>query len=714
MKLILLPAQFLLLLQVTSAVKIGISRINLDITSTTTTTTTTEMPLSATEPTTVIDLLESTATTDITEPETESTTPTTTTTTFKSTKTTTIKPNFTISLFPPRLRTTKSPKITTTTIVTTSTIQPTVASTIATNTVEDTPKASNVKAHSSPGVYYCKCDLLLDACDINCCCDRDCSPEALNIFDCNDAPMQKQFRSRLEEFQYQHGLPSCKVNDGWLCVFRSNTRKERQKSPEIDLNTNHYYKWPTLIWDTVAEQHSEGNLNAYRYGDPLQFLNMKTMTLKQFDLPNTFQPPHCQIMESVKFLKPYKANCLAVTLEELQLSARNIINFIQNNKLLLKPISEANEPGYITNILSNFKLKICDVEKCDIMPLNNSTAVEQRLQFFYPAEIKFKLLHNYTQLLGGLVELNVTNGTQKGRELWQTYHLEYIYKNLTVKNLNKELNETAFEKTAVKLTSGALGYTQGKPIIIARFIANNESAALSQSNQVLDYFHVNATKATANHTFSLFTTHQSLCRHVAAPENLINYGINVLKQCKLRFGNESLTKIPQKERNFTEMCLQLQTQINAQLFVAVDFEFDEKFPDLYISQLGRPANRSDKWTPLKVENQNFAPISGEFNAQTQSFSCRNMLLNIAYEFLVGQFTEAGVAQQALVKHATLLFGERNDLEFELDEVIEVPLTVSVMFFDYSKDVYNSGVLRTEVGILWIIILMNFIILYTNN
>ncbi|XP_049307950.1 tectonic [Bactrocera dorsalis] len=714
---ILAAARLLLLLQSMSAVKIGISRLNLDITSTTTTTTTTtQMPPSTTESTTVVDLMESTATTDFTEMETELTSPTTTTTLKTTTTTTTIKPNFTISIFPPRLRTTKSPKTTTASSTTTP---PTVASTTATNTAENASNAANadnsIKAHSSQGFYYCKCDLLLDACDINCCCDRDCTQAALNVFNCDDKPMEKKLKNRLEDFQYQHGLPSCKVNDGWLCVFRTNTRKEREKLPEIDLNTNHYYKWPTPTWDTVSEQHTEGSMNSYKYGDPLQFLNMKTMTLKQFDLPNTFQPPHCRIMESVKFFKSYKVHCLLATLDKLQISARNILNFIQNNKLLLKPINEANEPGYIMNVLSDLKLKICEKELCEIMPLNNSTILEQRLQLFYPAEIKFQLLHNYTQLLGGMVKLRATNATLKSRELWQTYELEYIYKNITVANASKTLNDTAFSlQNVVKLTSGALGYTPGKPIIIARFIANNESAALTQTNQVLDYFHLNATKSPTNHTLSLFTTHQGYCHHDSTPENLINYGISELKQCKLRFNKETHAKMPQKERNFTEICLQLQNQITTQLFAADLFVLGEKFPDLYISQLGRPENRSDKWTPLRVENQNFAPTSGEYNAQTQSFTCRNMLLNIAYEFLVGEFTEAGVAQQALVKRATLLFGERNDLEFEMDEVIEVPLTVSVMFFDYSKDVHNSGVLSFNAGIVGFIILMNFVTSYVNT
>lgn len=228
MKKILSAAQLLLLLQIVYAVKIGISRKNLDITSTTTTTTTTEMPPSSADPTTEFDLLESIATTDMTEMETEHTSPTTTTT-LKSTTTTTKKPNFTISIFPPRLRTTKSPKITTT-----SSTPPTVASTTATSKTESSSEAPNDDihsngAHSSPSVYYCNCDLLLDTCDINCCCDRDCREEALNVFNCNNPPMQKKLKNRLDDFQYQHGLQSCKVNDGWLCVFRTNPRKERHE-----------------------------------------------------------------------------------------------------------------------------------------------------------------------------------------------------------------------------------------------------------------------------------------------------------------------------------------------------------------------------------------------------------------------------------------------------------------------------------------------------
>uniref|UniRef100_W8BIC8 Tectonic n=1 Tax=Ceratitis capitata TaxID=7213 RepID=W8BIC8_CERCA len=722
-RILLVTLTLLLLLHIVATVKIGISRVNIDITSTTTTSTTTTA-LTPTDYTdtattaTTTDIQEISATSDVTETDVESTTAP------KTTTTTTIYPNFTIAIFPPRLRTTKSPKIPTTTAKTTtaatiSTQSPPPTSTEAVNTTTNSSPnpgdANTFGGATNSGVYYCDCDLLLDACDVNCCCDRDCMPEALNIFNCKIRNMKPQLRSRLEDFQYQHGLPSCKVNDGWLCVFRTNTRKERQKAPEIDLDTNHYFKWSTPVWDMNGEQHLADDLGHYKYNQPLQFLDMKTMTLKQFDLPNTFQPPHCQVKETVKFLKSYQTNCLLNSIEEVQLNTENTLKFIQNNKLLLKPISEASEPEQI--VLSEFKLKICTKELCEIAPLNNNSAVEQRLKTHYTTEIKFIVLHNYTQLLGGLVVFgcSVSNRLKDNEEFWQTYQLEYIYKNTTIMQSDEELNVTSYSNEhATKLNSGPLGYLQGKPIIIARFIANNQSEAISHTNQVLDYFHVNHTKTPVNHTISLFTTQREYCKHETATQaNVINYGISTLKQCQLRFSRERISKIPQNVRNFTEICIQLQTEITRQFFSVNIFQFGVNFPELFVSRLGRPENRSDQWTPLKVENQNFPPISGEFNALTQSFSCRNMLLNIAYEFLVGHFTEAGITQQAMVKQATLLFGERNDLEFELDEAIEVPLMVSVMFFDYAKDVYNSGISHCNAALIWSILVINFMLFPIN-
>lgn len=118
--------------------------------------------------------------------------------------------------FPPR----KLPKKPPTTAVT-------KAAAPTTPTLPTNATATNqtkINSRQVVGYNYCECDLHADMCEINCCCDRDCPPEALLVFDCLQSVMAPQLQSRLEDFQYTHGLPTCQLDDGWLCVFRTNTK----------------------------------------------------------------------------------------------------------------------------------------------------------------------------------------------------------------------------------------------------------------------------------------------------------------------------------------------------------------------------------------------------------------------------------------------------------------------------------------------------------
>lgn len=93
--------------------------------------------------------------------------------------------------------------------------------------VSGTPKT--VTAHQNNGFHYCDCDLHANLCEINCCCDRDCPPQTLQVFSCLQSFVAPQLKARLEDFQYTHGLPTCQISDGWLCVFRSNTKPARSQ-----------------------------------------------------------------------------------------------------------------------------------------------------------------------------------------------------------------------------------------------------------------------------------------------------------------------------------------------------------------------------------------------------------------------------------------------------------------------------------------------------
>lgn len=134
--------------------------------------------------------------------------------------------------FPPKKTVNGSNKTTTkkpvTTILkssTTTTVSPNIPTNETNTTVKpETPTIFITSISQWPTKEnYCFCDLTQDTCDINCCCDHDCTPEVLKVFKClTGTPIDLEVHEgRFEDFKFIHGLPSCEVNDGWLCVFRT-------------------------------------------------------------------------------------------------------------------------------------------------------------------------------------------------------------------------------------------------------------------------------------------------------------------------------------------------------------------------------------------------------------------------------------------------------------------------------------------------------------
>ena len=130
--------------------------------------------------------------------------------------------------FPPK----KASNKTTTKKPITTTPKPVTSTTIGTTTMlseieNSTATPSTITTSSIPHAQfpnkYCFCDLNPIMCDINCCCDLDCSPDAFKVFHClPEKPIDLETQEgRFEDFKFQHGLPSCQTNDGWLCVFRT-------------------------------------------------------------------------------------------------------------------------------------------------------------------------------------------------------------------------------------------------------------------------------------------------------------------------------------------------------------------------------------------------------------------------------------------------------------------------------------------------------------
>uniref|UniRef100_A0A1I8M458 Uncharacterized protein n=1 Tax=Musca domestica TaxID=7370 RepID=A0A1I8M458_MUSDO len=678
-KLILLSCIILPSLLYLEAVKIGISK-HLETTTTTTTsttptaiTTTEEANLAedretSTEISSISSELPPIATTEPEWPEfpprkevspMKSTTTTTTTTTAPST--TTKKPK--------KSKATKSPTTTTTTI--------------APDTTNSTDIAGETSALSSQNVgqksRYCFCDLTINGCDINCCCDPDCPAEALKVFKClketlNDFELHE---GRFEDFKFQHGLPTCEEKDGWLCVFKTNlpTAVAMVGGDSGSFSdTSHYYKWPSLLREDVAPPNRE----FYMYGDPIKVLNMKTKDVQNFDLPSSLKPPYCQTMEPIKYLKSQKRTCLqhSENLEEIQLK---LIDLHENFRVVKSPNFPENiyDSKQLRKFTGNITLRWCMARKCQA------------------AHEEIRIFHNFTRIHEIVVDLwhRDVNGEASAvgnQESWFTYDIQFV--NGSLKEIEKNVDSPR-QIWKIKPSSGPYGYGLGKPIILGKYVAYNKSLPLTDENRVLDFFSQGNEGGGAINSLKIMQKHKGLCGGPgkSSQAESISFGVNFAKQCKIRMKNDTLDLEDPSKANFTSICLDLQNRINEQLFNGNLNATD--ITSLYISKLGKPQNHSHQWIQLNVFNTDFNQVFGQYLENSGTFVCRNILLSLAYEFHMGYVylnTAPGQQHHRSVEHASLWLGERHDLEFSLDELIEVPLTMTVRFYDINEKAASAS------------------------
>lgn len=56
----------------------------------------------------------------------------------------------------------------------------------------------------------------LNICDLNCCCDIDCTNDMLMAFDCTKTEVS------LADYFYGHGLQHCAIENGLFCIEKHN------------------------------------------------------------------------------------------------------------------------------------------------------------------------------------------------------------------------------------------------------------------------------------------------------------------------------------------------------------------------------------------------------------------------------------------------------------------------------------------------------------
>ncbi|XP_055851952.1 tectonic [Episyrphus balteatus] len=587
------------------------------------------------------------------------------------------------------LETTTAATTTTTTVKNVQTTKSTpsstpipVSSTSATTSTTTIPPSKNDSQTSSMrnkdivrSGYYCSCDLRAYFCDINCCCDIDCIPEELNSFDCH------REKNELEDFNYEQGLPPCRINEGWLCVFRTNIDTSKNKHQNYIFDRSSFREWPQLLLEDfeLAKDRS-----FYKIGEPILIYNFEQNEIIEFELPFSFNGHNCKIYESIRHLKSKKTFC-HLTLEKAKHFETTLFQKLCTSFLLQKPNIEIPLDGIIKETLTEFvpiTLFRCNQEYDCIPVAVNNSFFDNLDETEYSNLIETRLIHNITNLIS--CEVFFIQSEERTNEVWLQYEVKFV-----------QINETQENTLNV---SGPLGYTSGSPLIIGQKVLLNESAENVDSNRILSYFHANKTQEIHIH---VPRRSQNQCKESSLA---VNFGESILVQCSVGLDNSTeLTS----DTNFTKVCEELQNRS----FKHFQVENIQRLQDdFFISTLGYPINKTDYWTKVEVRNYEHLPVMGVFLSKEDSFICQNMILGVKYEFLIVKDEVHGVRHQNLVKAASIEMGKRHDLQFQLDEAVSIPITFSTIFHDLQET--NKAVKLSVLCIKWLISLL--VLIYFEN
>ncbi|XP_055903974.1 tectonic [Eupeodes corollae] len=589
------------------------------------------------------------------------------TTTLKMTTISTSVRTTTIKNIPTTQLTSKSISSSTSTSTTTTTsIPPTT--TIMTPPNNDSRLNSIRKTNKDRSGYFCSCDLRPFFCDINCCCDIDCISEELNSFDCHNED------DHLEDFNYLQGLPPCRINEGWLCVFRTNIDVSRNKHHNYFFEKLIFHEWPQLL----REDNGPGrDRSFYKIGEPLLLYSLEVDEILEFDLPFSLVGHHCQINESVRHLKKKQSSC-QLSLEKAKSLETALFQKLCTSFLLQGPNTQTPLDGIVKETFTELipiTIFFCSKEYDCVPVSNNDSNIEYLDDSAYSNLIQTKLTHNHTNLIS--CEVFFVQSEEKSSEIWLNYEVDFVHVNDIQGN---SLN-----------VSGPLGYTMGRPLIIGQKVLFNESAENVDSNRILSYFHTNRTQKI--HIF-VPRRNRELCE---SSQLTLNFGESILVQCSVLLDNS--TEIT-RDSNFTNICAQL--QIRTFNFFQVN-EILELQDEYFISILGYPANKTDYWTKIELMSYEHLPVIGYYLDKDKSFICENMILGVKYEFLIVKEDVNGVRHQNLLNRATIEMEKRHDLKFQLDEIVSIPITFSTVFHDLQ--VVNKAIRWTAFGIVFLISLI---------
>ncbi|XP_056632136.1 tectonic-1 [Diorhabda sublineata] len=403
-------------------------------------------------------------------------------------------------------------------------------------------------------------------CDINCCCDEDCSTENKEVFQyC--LPEPRFFDARFCDYMkyiYINNTPvQWHINqNGMFCIIKSNYPKSYilqridpiKNFDESQMEKTNKFSWSKLHSDTNEDFNSSLKL---MYGTPIWLLSRRGF--HKFGIPNSFVRKNCLIKEEVFYLKNFETECFQTDLIESNPNL-NLQNYYENIFFLSHPMlidiknwKEKIIENCPENVCLSIVPKVCDetFNNCEYILKNNTERITTRCNFAISSKmntcynivkkLKYNIFHNGTKgiisvsLLAVMANITYEFG-ENPFEFKQEFSVNFLWEN------NKE-------KAVISL-SGNPGYLIGKPILISRLLEIKNGTDLIMKIE----------RNITNNLESVYVipkTFNGDCLLNKSEFTNLEFGYNLLNKCKFQTTVYNDKKIV----NATELCRAIQGSI---------------------------------------------------------------------------------------------------------------------------------------------------------
>uniref|UniRef100_A0A182MWC4 Tectonic-1-3 N-terminal domain-containing protein n=1 Tax=Anopheles culicifacies TaxID=139723 RepID=A0A182MWC4_9DIPT len=577
------------------------------------------------------------------------------------------------------------------------------------------PFKSDRAAKLVPKGYYCRCDLTINLCDINCCCDIDCNAAIMRTYSCDQEELHT------DEYHHGEGLQSCRVQGGLFCLVEPIYEEgdDSYYNPgKLRSATRHKWKevFPldsTATSDDIRYEH-------YRVDDVIYVYNETSEMVQLFALPTSLTGTVCSIEQPVRFLRDHVNLCLR-TVDELSEFNRAFVRQAASSSVrFFRAPKKSNVMEHYCvaeGDCLNATISVCyysagDGWNCTMgTNLTDATVSADEMIQDDPGtvcrELEILFFHNYTNLqrieMKLLCRADNSDRTSDG-ELW----MDIVWQRITVKFIVP--SASASKAPITRAVSGNIGYLVGKPLIVSHLepvangtIAPDESPSETPPKRMLAYFTNGTRLPDPSFRLRIPISQRNRCVLTEEFHQTVDFGTDMFHRCNYippDLSNQTTGSV----QNYTKFCQDLQLGLYAQLLHGIEPDMSrvggyDKL-NLYVSKYGNPINRTSEWVRVRstnviLEAEPGSDSSPNTDTTDSYFTCSNMLINVEYRFYYARTRVRDVRQQAVVHDAEVVFGPRVNLRFRLDEEIRVPIFIQVQFFDLTSSSVTAASLRSD-------------------